>query len=113
MDRDERPWGRFEVLTKGEGFQVKRITVIPGGRLSLQRHQHRSERWVVASGKAVVTRDQEIHRLNTGDMIEIPLHAVHRLENESDADLEIIEVQLGAILREDDIERLEDVYGRD
>lgn len=112
MDRDERPWGRFEVLTKGEGFQVKRITVIPGGRLSLQRHQHRAERWVVASGQAVVTRDDEVHRLDVGGMIDIPLHAVHRLENEGAEDLEIIEVQLGAILREDDIERLEDVYGR-
>lgn len=112
MHSETRPWGRFEVLTEGPGFAVKRITVNSGGRLSLQRHQHRAERWVVAAGSAVVTRDEETHHLATGAMIEIPLRAVHRLENEGTVPLEIIEVQLGNDLREDDIERLEDVYGR-
>ena len=112
MLSETRPWGRFEGLTEGPGFLVKRITVNPGGRLSLQRHRHRAERWVVAAGEALVTRHEEVHRLKTGEMIEIPLGAVHRLENEGQAPLEIIEVQLGEILREDDIERLEDVYGR-
>ena len=112
MDSETRPWGRFEGLSEGPGFLVKRITVNPGGRLSLQKHNHRSERWVVAAGEAVVTRGSELHRLETGEMIEIPLGAVHRMENEGKVPLEIIEVQLGEILREDDIERLEDVYGR-
>jgi len=112
MYSETRPWGRFEVLTEGPGFAVKRITVNPGGRLSLQRHQHRSERWVVAAGAAVVTRNEETHRLATGEMIDIPLRAIHRLENEGAVPLDIIEVQLGDDLREDDIERLEDVYGR-
>ena len=112
MHSETRPWGHFEGLSEGPGFLVKRITVNPGGRLSLQKHKHRAERWVVAAGEAVVTRDTEVHRLSVGEMIEIPLGAVHRMENEGDAPLEIIEVQLGEILREDDIERLEDVYGR-
>lgn len=112
MHSETRPWGRFEGLSEGPGFLVKRITVNPGGRLSLQKHKHRAERWVVASGEAVVTRDEEVHRLGVGEMIEIPLGAVHRMENEGEIPLEIIEVQLGEILREDDIERLEDVYGR-
>lgn len=113
MHSETRPWGRFEGLSEGPGFLVKRITVNPGGRLSLQKHKHRAERWVVAAGEAVVTRNEETLRLGVGEMIDIPLGAVHRLENESSVALEIIEVQLGEILREDDIVRLDDVYGRD
>ena len=112
MHSETRPWGKFEGLSEGQGFLVKRITVNPGGRLSLQKHRHRAERWIVAAGDAVVTRDDEVLRLGVGDMVVIPLGAVHRLENEGDTPLEIIEVQLGEILREDDIVRLEDVYGR-
>ena len=112
MLSEDRPWGRFEGLSEGPGFLVKRITVIPGGRLSLQRHQHRSERWVVAAGTALVTRGDELLSLSVGEMVEIPLGAMHRLENPGETPLELIEVQLGEILREDDIERFDDVYGR-
>ena len=73
MLSEVRPWGKFEGLSEGPGFLVKRITVNPGGRLSLQKHKHRAERWVVAAGQAVVTRNDEVHRLNLGEMIEIPL----------------------------------------
>jgi mannose-6-phosphate isomerase-like protein (cupin superfamily) len=110
--RDDRPWGDWTVLDAGPGYVVKRLRVLPGGRLSLQRHRHRAERWVVATGTPTVTVDTERRILTPGDAVIIPIRAVHRLENEGAADAVVIEVGLGDQLREDDIERLEDVYGR-
>lgn len=107
-----RPWGSFRVLGRGEGWQAKRIAVRPGARISLQRHAHRAETWVVASGEAIVTVGDEVRRLGRGEAAHIPLGAVHRLENPGPAPLEIVEVQQGAILDEADIERLADIYGR-
>lgn len=108
-----RPWGAYRVLDGGDGFQVKRITVVSGGCLSLQYHHHRAEQWVVVRGTATVTRDGEVMELGVGRSVEIPLGAVHRLENRHDELLEIIEVQTGSYLGEDDIVRLEDRYGRE
>ena len=110
--RVHRPWGRFESLDKGERFQVKRIVVKPGAGLSLQLHQHRAEHWVVVSGLADVTRGEEKFRLVQNESTYIPLGTPHRVENPGPELLEIIEVQSGDYLGEDDIVRLEDRYGR-
>jgi mannose-6-phosphate isomerase len=109
---DERPWGRWAVMDAGPGFCVKRITVIPGGILSLQRHAHRSEDWIVVAGKARATIEGELIDLEQGDRIRIARTAVHRVANAGSADLVLIEVQHGDVLSESDIERLEDSYGR-
>ena len=111
-DFEERPWGSFAVVHAGEGFLVKQITVAPGGRLSLQRHRHRGENWVVVVGTVMATVDDRRFELVAGDHAEVPLGAVHRLENETDTPVVLIEVQHGDILREDDIERLADIYQR-
>ncbi len=111
-ESDTRPWGTWKVVETGPGFAVKRIRVIPGGRLSLQRHQHRAEHWIVVAGTAQVTCDAHVFALPAGEATFLPRGCVHRLENLTEADVEIIEVQMGAILEETDIERLEDVYGR-
>jgi len=107
-----RPWGFYEGLIAGERFQVKRIVVQPGRRLSLQKHYHRAEHWVVVNGTALVTRDNEQILLRENDSVYLPLGCVHRLENPGKIPLALIEVQSGAYLGEDDIVRLEDVYGR-
>ncbi|MXZ28133.1 MAG: nucleotide sugar dehydrogenase [Gammaproteobacteria bacterium] len=107
-----RPWGSFEGLGQGEGYQVKRLRVLPGETLSLQRHRRREEHWVVVSGAPVAERDGESHSLRIGDHILIPLGAVHRIHNPGDEPAELVEVQLGDYLGEDDIERFEDAYGR-
>lgn len=107
-----RPWGAFEGLDKGARYQVKRITVTPGSQLSLQMHHHRSEHWVVVKGSAKVTRGEESFLLTENQSTYIPIGVVHRLENVGKIDLEIIEVQSGSYLGEDDIIRLEDTYGR-
>lgn len=107
-----RPWGSFEGLGQGEGYQVKRLRVLPGETLSLQRHRRRDEHWVVVSGAPVAERDGESHSLTIGDHILIPVGAVHRIHNPGDEPAELVEVQLGDYLGEDDIERFEDVYGR-
>jgi mannose-1-phosphate guanylyltransferase/mannose-6-phosphate isomerase len=107
-----RPWGSFRSIDLGDGFQVKRITVKPGARLSLQRHAHRAEHWVVVQGRARVTRDDETIELRASESATIPLGAVHRLENTGNELLHLIEVQTGTYLGEDDIVRLEDNYGR-
>ncbi len=107
-----RPWGSFEGLGQGSGYQVKRLRVLPGGTLSLQRHRHRHEHWVVVAGALVAVRDGESHALKVGDHILIPAGAVHRLHNPGEEPAELVEVQLGDYLGEDDIERIEDVYGR-
>lgn len=107
-----RPWGSYDLLDKGEGFQVKRLMVKPGHKLSLQKHNHRAEHWVVVSGLARVTRGNETFELSKNESTYIPIGVVHSLENAEDTPLEIIEVQSGSYLGEDDIVRLKDRYGR-
>ncbi len=107
-----RPWGFYEGLIAGERFQVKRIVVRPGRQLSLQKHYHRAEHWVVVNGTALVTRDNEQILLRENESVYLPLGCVHRLANPGKIPLALIEVQSGAYLGEDDIVRLEDVYGR-
>ncbi len=101
--RDARPWGEWMVIDAGAGFVVKRITVRPGGRLSLQRHRHRAEQWVVVAGVAQVTLGDAVFALAAGEAARIATGETHRVANE---------VQTGSLLSEDDIERLEDQYGR-
>lgn len=108
----QRPWGSYTVLEEGPGFKVKRVTVNPGGRLSLQMHHQRSEHWVVISGTARVTRDQEVFDLHVGESTAIPVNTKHRLENPGQETVHIIEVQNGPYLGEDDIVRFKDDYGR-
>jgi mannose-1-phosphate guanylyltransferase/mannose-6-phosphate isomerase len=107
-----RPWGAYEGLDMGENFQVKRITVNPGAKLSLQMHHKRAEHWVVVSGMARVTRNDEVFILGENESTFIPLGAKHRLENIGTQPLHLIEVQSGRYLGEDDIVRFEDSYGR-
>ena len=110
--RQARPWGSFESTDRGERFQVKRITVKPGASLSLQYHHHRSEHWTVVAGTARVTCNENVFTLSENESTYIPCGAVHRLENPGEEPLELIEVQCGSYLGEDDIVRLEDKYGR-
>lgn len=110
--RCHRPWGWYETLSLGPRFQVKRIMVHPGGRLSLQSHVHRAEHWVVVSGTARVTVGEEVRLLTENQSVYIPLGAVHRLENPGKVDMHLIEVQSGVYLGEDDIVRYEDIYAR-
>ena len=107
-----RPWGFYDSVDQGERFQVKRIVVSPGGRLSLQMHHHRAEHWIVVSGTALVTRGDEQFLLTENQSTYIPLGVQHRLENPGHVPLQIIEVQSGAYLGEDDIVRFDDKYGR-
>lgn len=108
-----RPWGFYESLIHGERFQVKRIVVSPGQKMSLQKHFHRAEHWVVVGGSAIVTRDAETALLRENESIYLPLGSVHRLENPGRIPLTVIEVQSGAYLGEDDVVRFQDTYGRD
>ncbi len=107
-----RPWGWYDSVDAGKRFQVKRIVVKPGGMLSLQMHHHRAEHWIVVSGTAKVTRGDETYLVSENESTFIPLGTRHRLENPGRVELEMIEVQSGAYLGEDDIVRFEDVYGR-
>lgn len=107
-----RPWGSYETIDAGTRFQVKRITVKPGAKLSLQKHFHRAEHWTVVTGTAIITRDKEEIMLKENESVYIPLGAVHRMENPGKIPLELIEVQSGSYLGEDDIVRFEDIYGR-
>lgn len=107
-----RPWGHYETVDQGDSFQVKRITVKPGASLSLQMHHHRSEHWIVVSGTAEVRRGEDIFTITANESTYIPLGVKHRLSNPGKINLEIIEVQSGKYLGEDDIVRFEDVYGR-
>ena len=109
---DKRPWGDWAVLDAGPGFVVKRIRVVPGGILSLQRHQHRAEQWTIVASEARVTRNTETINLEAGESIGIALGDIHRIANPGATDMVFVEVQTGVELREDDIERLEDSYGR-
>ncbi|GEQ96469.1 hypothetical protein JCM17844_01060 [Iodidimonas gelatinilytica] len=107
-----RPWGSYETTDNGERFQTKRIIVKPGQKLSLQKHHHRAEHWIVVQGSALVTRNEEQILLTENESIYIPLGALHRLENPGKIPLHLIEVQSGAYLGEDDIVRFDDDYGR-
>lgn len=107
-----RPWGFYTVLAQGNGFLTKLIHVNSGQKLSVQSHNHRSEHWVVLSGTAKVILEDQEQLLNTGRSIDIPVKAIHSLQNPYEEELEIIEVQLGELLIEDDIVRYEDIYGR-
>jgi mannose-1-phosphate guanylyltransferase/mannose-6-phosphate isomerase len=111
-NRVYRPWGFYESLIEGDRFQVKRIVVPPGRKLSLQKHHHRAEHWVVVNGTALVTRDHEKLTVRENESVYLPLGCVHRLENPGRIPLTLIEVQSGSYLGEDDIVRLEDTYGR-
>lgn len=107
-----RPWGSYQDIDAGPGFRVKRLIVKPGARLSLQRHRHRSEHWVVVTGTAKVTRGEDVVILHENESTFIPVLEQHRLENPGQDALHLIEVQVGSYVGEDDIERLEDTYGR-
>ena len=108
----ERPWGSYTVLEKGEGYKIKRVVLKAKARLSLQRHRRRSEHWVIVAGTAKVTRENEVYQVHTNESTFIPINTKHRLENPGEELLQIIEVQSGDYLEEDDIERFEDDYGR-
>ena len=110
--RVHRPWGYYESIDLGERFQVKRIVVIPGGTLSLQKHQHRAEHWVVVRGTAEVTIGDDKRTVHENESVFIPIGSVHRLANQGKIPLELIEVQTGSYLGEDDIMRLDDIYKR-
>jgi mannose-6-phosphate isomerase-like protein (cupin superfamily) len=109
---DHRPWGFYEILADSSDHKVKRITVYPKQRLSYQRHKQRSEHWFVVSGKAVVTKNSQIHELSSGESINLPAGTWHRIQNSGSEDMVFIEVQTGNYFGEDDIERSEDDYGR-
>ncbi len=111
-NRTYRPWGFYESLIHGDRFQVKRIVVSPGHKLSLQKHYHRAEHWVVVAGCAAVTCDAEVRLVRENESIYLPLGCIHRLENPGKIPLTVIEVQSGPYLGEDDIVRFEDTYGR-
>lgn len=108
----ERPWGTYQTLALGENYQVKIITVKPKGRLSLQKHEQRAEHWVVIKGTPTITTDKTSKTYQVNEHIFIPIGTAHRMENLTNEDAAIIEVQIGAYLGEDDIVRLDDVYGR-
>jgi mannose-1-phosphate guanylyltransferase/mannose-6-phosphate isomerase len=110
--RVARPWGAYDSIDSGERFQVKRLTVKPGAKLSLQMHHHRAEHWVVVKGTALVTRDDQTTLVRENESVYIPLGVAHRLENPGKIMLEVIEVQSGGYLGEDDIVRFDDTYGR-
>jgi mannose-1-phosphate guanylyltransferase/mannose-6-phosphate isomerase len=107
-----RPWGSYETVDSGPGFQVKRLTVNPGAALSLQIHHHRAEHWVVVRGTAKVTTGDEVSYLHENDSTHVPIGEQHRLENPGSIPLEIIEIQSGSYLGEDDIVRFDDRYNR-
>ena len=112
MERGERPWGTYTVLDESNGYKIKRIEVKPGQRLSLQKHHHRSEHWIVVSGTATVTCGEREYTVNVNESTFIPIGINHRLENPGVIPLVIIEVQSGEYLGEDDIVRFQDDYQR-
>ena len=109
---DERPWGSFTVLDEGENFKVKRIEVLPGKRLSYQKHARRAEHWMVVAGAGLVTLDDEEITVRAGETVDVPTGAKHRVENPGTEKLIFIEIQRGDYLGEDDIVRFSDDYGR-
>lgn len=111
-ENDTRPWGTWEVIDCGEGYCVKHIVVKPGGILSLQLHHFRAEHWNIVKGTAVVTLGDDLITKNAGESVYIPVETKHRIQNKTNEPMEFIEVQVGANLDENDIERFEDMYGR-
>jgi mannose-6-phosphate isomerase-like protein (cupin superfamily) len=109
---DHRPWGSFIVLDEGKSYKVKRIEILPHKRLSYQKHAHRAEQWLIVQGEALVTLDGQMLKVASGEAIDIPIESAHRVENPGDQTLIFIEVQRGAYLGEDYIERFEDDFGR-
>jgi len=109
---DIRPWGNYKVLQDEKGFKVKIIEVVPGHRLSLQKHNHRTENWVIVQGDGKVTLGDDIILVSVGDHIFVPKNMPHRIENTGKIPLRFVEAQIGDYLEEDDEERLEDDYGR-
>lgn len=112
LEEDHRPWGYYQVLSDESDHKVKRIVVYPGKRLSLQRHRRRAEHWYVIKGEAVVTLDDRDIVVPTGAAVDIPRGAAHRVTNKTAEDMAFIEVQTGDYFGEDDIERIEDDFGR-
>jgi mannose-6-phosphate isomerase-like protein (cupin superfamily) len=112
MEIFHKPWGYYTILDKGDKYQVKRLSVAPGGRLSLQSHAHREENWVIVYGEAQVTVYDIVRILDAGTAIYIPVDTKHRLENLTDDWVHVIETQYGSYLGEDDIVRYEDIYKR-
>jgi mannose-6-phosphate isomerase-like protein (cupin superfamily) len=110
--RTQRPWGWFETVSEAPGFKIKRIGVLQGQQLSLQNHRYRSEHWVVVQGVATVTLDERVFELAEGQSCDIALGQIHRLANHTEGPVEIVEVQFGSYLGEDDIVRFSDDYGR-
>ncbi|MBN2255852.1 MAG: phosphomannose isomerase type II C-terminal cupin domain [Deltaproteobacteria bacterium] len=111
-EADHRPWGYYEVLADEPDHKVKRIIVYPGKRLSLQRHRHRSEHWYIITGEVVVVRGEEDISLGPGQSIDIPQGTLHRIKNVGTGNVTFIEIQTGESFAEDDVERIEDDYGR-
>ncbi len=110
--RNYRPWGYYQSIDQGPRYQVKRIVVRPGGRLSLQKHHHRAEHWVVVRGAAEVTLNDKVTLVHENESVYLPIGSTHRLANPGKIDLELIEVQTGSYLGEDDILRIEDDFNR-
>lgn len=108
----QRPWGSYRVVDVGNGHKTKQITVRPGQRLSYQRHRRRSEHWFVVAGEADVTVEGRVFHIPSGSSIDIPLGAAHRIANPGGAELMFVEIQTGEYFGEDDIERIDDDYGR-
>lgn len=111
-ETDTRPWGRYEVLLEEPDYKVKRIIVLPGKRLSYQKHEKRQEQWTVVRGRAVVTLDGKDIPLKAGESVKIPRGAAHRIKCAGAEELAFVEVQTGSYFGEDDIIRMEDDYGR-
>ena len=112
MSKEERPWGSYEVINHGSRYKVKCIEVAAGSSLSLQRHTHRAEHWVVVEGTALVEVDNKKQFVNVNQGSYVPICTMHRLSNPGKIPLKIVEVQCGAYLEEDDIERFDDDFGR-
>ena len=111
-ESDTRPWGSWHILDEGDGFKVKRIEVLPHSRLSYQTHEHRAEHWVIVTGKATCVLDGETVIVGPGECVDVAVGQAHRITNQEDELLVLVEVQLGSYCGEDDIVRLEDDYGR-
>ena len=111
-DQSQRPWGRYEILSEGAAHKVKTIWVNPGKRLSYQRHEKRAEHWFIVQGDARITLNGNTFEMGAGDSIDIEIGALHRIENIGSTDVIFIEVQTGTYFGEDDIERIEDDFGR-
>jgi len=110
--KEQRPWGYYEVLSEETGHKVKRIVVQPGKRLSLQRHTNRAEHWYMLAGEAIITIDRNDRQVKSGQAVDIPRGTLHRMKNSGKEPVMFIEVQTGDYLGEDDIERVEDDFGR-